>query len=338
MNRNLAIVAAKISRITGFTSLSYWLNRGKKRIIAYHNVIPDEYFDNSLHLAFSLKQSSFQKQIAILEERFKVDTDLDNSFSATITFDDGYLNQYVVAHKLMKEKNLTGYFFCAADLIMDQETLDVDQLQYWFSYVPAGIYSIETLEQIYLIKVQDNLEEREKEFYRFISNYNCQKYSCLIETLNKIYPFQSIEARNKDYLRLRFDPIPLEAIEEMKEAGQKIAPHSSKHEILSKLTPIELEEDIYNCANLIGSLYNSSVFCYPFGSMKDVGENVIKIVKEAKFRKALSFGNTEVLKVDSDNYNWFIPRMILPDTADKDLIHFYLSGATYLLKRRRTLP
>ena len=57
---------AKISKYTGFTLLCYFLNRNRKRTIAYHNVIHDQYWDNSVHLAHSMKESSFRKQIEVI--------------------------------------------------------------------------------------------------------------------------------------------------------------------------------------------------------------------------------------------------------------------------------
>ena len=60
---------AKISKITGFTSLCYRLNKNRKRTIAYHNIIPDKYWDDSLHLSHSMKESSFIKQLEVIQSK-----------------------------------------------------------------------------------------------------------------------------------------------------------------------------------------------------------------------------------------------------------------------------
>ena len=147
---------AQISKYTGFTSLCYFLNRNRKRIIAYHNIIPDRYWDNSIHLAHSMKESSFRKQIEVIRKRFDVDLDIYNSKTVTLTFDDGYLNQYTVASKILDENKVKGYFFCVADLINDRKTLDIDMLQYWISYVPYGIYKIEEVDLNLNIRDEDS--------------------------------------------------------------------------------------------------------------------------------------------------------------------------------------
>src|SRR5262249_47444911 len=79
---------------TGITELFYTFNRRRRLILTYHNIIPDEFFDNALHLGVSHRLSEFQQQLDLIAARFKITTDFfsDNDRSCVITFDDGYQN------------------------------------------------------------------------------------------------------------------------------------------------------------------------------------------------------------------------------------------------------
>ena len=136
---------SKISSKIGFTKFCYFINRNRKRVIAYHNIIPDEYFDNSIHLSYSIKESNFKKHLDIINKNFSVGLDYRDPNQVTLTFDDGYINQYKVASKLLDKHNVLGYFFCAANLIEGEEPLTIDKITYWLSYVPYGKYRLEEL-------------------------------------------------------------------------------------------------------------------------------------------------------------------------------------------------
>lgn len=327
---------AKISKYTGFTSLCYFMNRNRKRTIAYHNIIPDKYWDNSIHLSHSMKESSFKKQIEVIEKRFNIDLDIDNYRTVTLTFDDGYLNQCLVASKILNEKNLNAYFFCVSDLINKQHPLDMDMLQYWISYVPFGNYKIS---EANLELNVENEGSRKSEWQKISDKLDEGiKLENMTKYLDKYYSFNEIrKLQNQDDMyKIRFNPIDYENIKRMKKKGHKIGAHTAKHLRLSQLSKDEIIEDIRICKNNIGNLYNTKVFCYPYGSENDISQEVIKELKRNNFTKAFAYSNGPLKNIEYNDH--FIPRIFMSDTDDVDLINFILSGAKHFISFRKLLP
>lgn len=320
---------AKISKITGFTRLSYFLNKKRKRTIAYHNIVPDRYWDDSFHLDYSTRESSFKSQLDIMKKRLGVSLDTEDTSKVTITFDDGYLNQYSIASKIMDDKDIQGYFFCAANILNNKRVLVMDSLQYWFSYVPYGKYNIDDIN----LNIKDR-ESRKIEYIKIQSVLDLELSEKIEKLLDSTYPFSKIDI-DEEFYNIRFGIIGEENINKMKKRGHKIGAHSTNHIRLSNLSIKNLDQDISTCANMIDREYNTNIFCYPFGGNEDINNNVIEITKNKGFEKAFAYCNIPL----SEGYNnFFMPRMILPDSCDEDLIEFTLSGAKYMIKYRRLLP
>ena len=324
---------AKISKVLGITNLFYILNRNRKKIVCFHNIIPDEYFGDYLYLDFSTKESSFKKQIEIIKQKFDVGLDIYDNNQLTITFDDGYLNQYSIASKIMDKKNIKGYFFYAANLLEKQNTLYIDKIQYWITHVPYGIYENDK----FGIRLEINNPEDRRIQWKKINNLieNKESMNKIHDLLDEMYPFNSIKIKEEFY-NLRFNPITKANLTMMKNKGHKIGAHSASHEILSNLSKQQLEEDINMCVSLLSDIYNTKTFCYPYGSEKEVSEVVINLIQSKGFDKALSFIN--YLPNNKKFNNYFIPRMAIPDTDDEYVIEFVLSGAKYFLQNGKLLP
>lgn len=322
---------AKISKITGFTSLCYRLNKNRKRTIAYHNIIPDKYFDDSLHLSHSMKESSFIKQLEVIKDKLGITLNIYDTNKATITFDDGYLNQYSVASKIMNDKDIQGYFFCTANVINDNEAFIMDRLQYWFSYVPEGVYNLDEINIVLNIK---DKESRKIEWQKISDIIGPIEIERIEKLLDDKYPFRDISINN-EFWSLRFRGISKIQLKEMKEKGHKIGAHSANHKRLSIMDELELKKDIDMCGSMLYKTYNTNIFCYPFGSIVDIDENVLKNIKDNGFNGAFAYSNNPI----KEGYNeYFMPRMFLPDTDDADIISFVLSGAKHFISFRKLLP
>ncbi len=323
---------SKICNKIGFNKFCYFLNRNRKRVIAYHNIIPDKYFDNSLHLEYSTKESNFRKHIEIMKKNFNIGLNYMNPSEITLTFDDGYLNQYTVASKILNENDIKGYFFCAADLILGDSMLSADKISYWISYVPNGHYNLKK----YNICINIIKDEDRKIQWRKVLDLvnNGEDLEDIALEMDRLYKFSDISV-NMDFYDLRFNPIRKELLDRMKECGHKIGAHSACHKPLSSLSKELLTIDIQKCKSMIGTYYNTKVFCYPFGSIKEVNNEVIKEVKSNGFESAFSF---TFYKEGKYYDKFFMPRIELPNTNNEYIIDFILSGAMELIKYKRLLP
>lgn len=322
---------AKISKITGLTSLCYKLNKNRKRTIAYHNIIPDKYWDDSLHLAHSMKESSFRKQIEIIKERFGCTLDIRDLNKVTVTFDDGYKNQYSLASKILDDENIQGYFFCTANVINNNEPFIMDKLQYWISYVPYGVYNLDEINIVLNIKDKNSRKTEWEKISDIIGLVEIEKIE---KMLDKLYPLDNIKI-NENFYKLRFKEISNDELEQMKARGHKIGAHSANHKRLSIMNNEELKNDINICKDMLGNIYNTNIFCYPFGSIEDINETVLENIKQNGFKSAFAYSNNPI----EEGYNeYFMPRMFLPDTNNENIIEFILSGAKHFMSFRSLLP
>lgn len=299
----------------------------KKRqtVLTYHNVIPDRYFDNTVHLVASgsLPESVFKKQIKYIAKHYSVTTKIDTPHSIVITFDDGYKNNFETIVPILKSYHISAYFFLSLSNLNNTEPLWIDKILYWFSYVPYGNYKIGVSN--YSIKNEsDRLKEYWKLFEAIKKDYTL-RYT-LVPDLESLYSFTKIKIDSNYYL-LRFTGLTDNDIKEMNRKKILIGAHSVHHDMLAKLTPSELNRDFKKCEESIGHIYNTKVMSYPYGGPIQTSQAVFDCAKKYGFTHA--FANSPLVK----DTKYSSLRITLPYmTTDKIIISAYLSGYHSFLK------
>ena len=311
---------ANVSSISGVTNLFYVFNSKFKRILTFHNVLPDGLFEQNVANGVSCSASTFRKTIKMLSERWNFSTDLCDPRTITITFDDGYLNQYEIAAEILKEEgDIPAYIFPAGD-VLDGKMLVVDQLLHWASYVPSEILR----EKGYA----NGTELWVKEIWpRF--NEDAQRLGMGVwQELNSVYPFEKIFiGLSSEYNRLRLSGISQQQLKELRERGWKVGWHTQSHYPLSRLSIVEKRREMTPPVDMQGE-----VFSFPYGETASVDLEAVQLAEELGFPAAVS--NTTVRSPLTGRY--FLPRMSA--SSDKYLHDFELSGLKHFLKFRRLLP
>ena len=91
MRRMIRIIVYAMLYYIGIIKLFYWLNRKKQRILVFHHIIPDNHFNGSFEQKIVCTlQSHFGWLLSIVNQRYKVITNIGEPGTAIITFDDGY--------------------------------------------------------------------------------------------------------------------------------------------------------------------------------------------------------------------------------------------------------
>jgi peptidoglycan/xylan/chitin deacetylase (PgdA/CDA1 family) len=320
----MARIVLFILHYIGVNRIFYWLTKNRQRVITFHNVIEDKYFDNALHLGVSHSKSIFDFQLAEIKKNYQFTTEINKRQTAIITFDDGYQNNYFEAVPILDKHNAKAVFFVVADLIDNDNILWIDKVLFWFSYVPIGSYQIGALN--FMITTENRLENYQIFYDYVLSNYSqiCQ----LLESLELAYSFSSLSL-NISYRKSRFMALSTEQLSTMKLQGHLVACHSKSHSILSKLDSNDLQNEISFCESKIPSVYNCNYFSYPFGTNQEVSSEVKDCIKNSNFN--ISFMNVWNWQKSSCNYS--IDRLSLPNTRKMYLIHAHLSGLYYFLKQ-----
>jgi peptidoglycan/xylan/chitin deacetylase (PgdA/CDA1 family) len=301
------------SYYTGIIRLFYLLNK-KQRVITYHNIIPDSLFDHSLHLGFSHTESSFKKNLEIVNKRFKVTTQPGVRRTVMLTFDDGFSNNFSIAAKALDSYHYKAIFFVPVAVVDSADPLWIDEVMFWFSYVPQGRYRVFGLD----LEIGDGasrLRGYEAVYLAMVQDYTLK--DGILELLDGLYSFGKIDIDPELY-RLRFTGITHEQIDLLKGAGHLIGSHSVGHDILSKLDGEALRRDLES--SFRSPYYNNTFISYPFGGEEEISPSVVGMFREVGFTCAF----TNIVTDDSDAF--LLSRFCLPNTCDGILIEAELSG------------
>lgn len=322
----------------GVNKLFRFFNRNRKKIITYHNIIKDENYDSTLHLGVSISESTYENQINYLTKRYPISNNLEDNKAITITFDDGYLNQYNAIKKYLIPKNIPCYLFCPLELILNQEAVITDKILFWISYSSISSYNvnIDGKELLLQNKTKEHKLNSWKKIYSTIKQSNTSQEE-IFNQLNAIESFDVIiENTSKELVKDRLQPLNREQLNELKHHQILIGAHSINHEILSVFSKQQISNFLLQLKTN-KELYNTKVFCYPFGGTEEVNLTVIEEIKRQDyFEKALSNINHPIKNL---NYNdFFIPRITLSNTKNRKILDFELSGTKYFLNHGKLFP
>lgn len=327
MKKKFIYIAAVAAYWSGLNTLFYWLNRKSKRILTFHNILPESFFEKSLPNGVSNSDVEFKKIINEVARKYKFSTDVKDVSSATITFDDGYLNQYEVASRILDEMGGVPAILFVSGKIMNNTTpnkaLVIDQLMHWVAYAPNGEYKNFKL-------TTSNRAEIWNKVVRPLYTLNINnKGMGIYNELNSEYPFANLFSNlSRKYVELRLTGISDYQLEDLCRKGWKIGWHTWSHFPLA-LLPLKEKVVEISCPK---DFYMDAPFSYPYGELISVDEESIGVVKKCGYTCALS----NILDGDRFRGKYFISRMSLP--SNKYRLHFRLSGLEYFIKNWKLLP
>ena len=333
MKQRLVNFLALMAYWCGIDALFYKLNRKSKRIITFHNVLPNGLFKRDLTNGVSDSETSFRSIIREVGKRFPYSVDIEDSGSVTITFDDGFLNQYEVAGRILQEEgDIPAIIFAAGDVLDNRiptNVIVVDRLLHWTAYAPSGEYDFPYCKERKIILSEHNRGKIWMKYIRpaYIADSDGRGAN-VMGTLDAQYAMDRIlDALPAEYRRLRLTGISSAQAEELRRRGWKIGWHTKSHYPLSSLRESEKRLEI---APPDG--FKDVVFSYPYGETLSVDAEAIEIAQECGYPCAVS-------NLPTENYltgKYFLPRMALP--YDKYRLHFRLSGLESYIKTRKLLP
>ena len=235
--------------LLGLDKLFYFLNRNRKRIICFHNILPDEEANTLFELGVALRASIFERQITHILKRFPCDTDFTNSATGTITFDDGYANQGEIADPILEKYGVRAYFFCPLTLLLADEPVGIDCTFMWFSFVEPGAYQLSLAGQILQFTIVSPEDRRHawETLYQFATAQHLP-FTQVRAALEMCVPFARIRAGiPQHYYTLRYQRIPDATLTAMKAYGHLIGAHSTSHEVYAFMSAEACRDDLAAC-------------------------------------------------------------------------------------------
>ncbi len=316
----------------GINRLFYNINPQRQIILTYHNIIPDELFDDSLHLGVSHTLSVFDAQIEHIKKHFTFTTEPGVPNSCIITFDDGFMNNYEIALPILQKHNIKAIFFIPLKSLLENETLWIDKLLMWLSYAPSDCYDLPFFRLCF-----DDQESRRACFGALMKQLweDYTKKEKLLEYLEKEIDFNSLPIDERLY-RLRFTPMRIEHIERLKELGHKVGCHSYSHENLSLMDTKALNEEISSSEKYIGSIFNTDIYSYPFGGPEEVSADIIETIEKSAFSYGVANINHKTSSILFGRYA--LPRLTLPNSSDPAMLDAALSGLEHFVRHKCSMP
>lgn len=334
MKQQIVKLIAALCYWLGIDALFYFLNRKAKRIITFHNVMPKRLLPQGKRIGLTDTEETFAMKIHEIGKHFHFTTDIHDNKGATITFDDGYRNQYEVAAPLMGDTK--GVIFACGKLYDNNypsEALVVDLLMHWTWLVPNGEYHINYHSAVVASIVVDDTNRdmvwQKAIWPSFVKDSKTKGYG-LLDALNSIVSISSLlDKCDKEYLRLRLTGFSSQEIETIRNNGWLVGWHTHEHFLLSAL---DKEEKIKEIDFLAPAATKAVPLSYPYGEIQSVDNECQEIARNAGYSCAVS-NLPDANKMSS---KFFLPRITLSD--NKYLLHFELSGVKYFMKNRSLMP
>jgi len=299
----------------GIGSLFYRLNRRAKRVIVFHNVIRDELAGGIPKGVVGMRLSEFAAVIDEIGKHFRISNDIFDPSTVTLTFDDGYRNQYSTAFKYLQARNIPGVLFFSPGT---RNVLTIDKMVLWREMVPRSLIPCGDIGKFWA----------EQFWPRYMEDGESRGRKTLA-WLNSIYSCDDLMAQlPREFVHERFGSILNDELDEMRGAGWTIGWHTKTHTPLSTLDVEGLQDELSAPPE-----FRDVCMAYPYGTEAAVGKRAISIVAAQGFPCAFAYTNSS----DLNKSRFFLPR--LPSIgADRYLLNAQLSGFQYFMSYRRLMP
>lgn len=262
-----------------------WLNRHKILIVMYHGITDD---DLPFPCWWQLPKNMFYKQINFLKKHYRILTlhevcnKINNNeplptYTAVITFDDGYANNAQVAFPILNDLNIPTTIFVTIGNIGTDNLLWPDQLYCAFAY--AQVMSLNMEDQGLGTYSLINMALRANAFNEFqkkIKAYDVDKKNMLIDIAVERLGYSS---KNKGKIENAFSMMSWENIKKLNETDLiEFGAHSVSHEILTQLSTQEKRKEIIDsCSILKEKIKNKNIaFAYPNGNYDEECVQILK--------------------------------------------------------------
>ena len=283
----------------GYHLSGHFLSRlqGKVVILTYHRVLSEkELNDQFVQPGMYVREDIFEMQMEFLRAHFEIlpladllerwrrrSLDQQKRY-CVITFDDGWLDNYLYAYPVLRRHHLPATIFLPTDFIGTEAWFWPERVGYLMKRcMKSGQMAQWTsLWDRYLgMKAINESEEESERIDSFIER--CKEF-----------PEGEIQGMIEEASRklgLGFPPERLvmnwEEVEEMSAAGVSFGSHSATHTILTKLSREEMRNELEGSFKALqrGKVAVAPVFCYPNGSFNHA---ISEQVKEAGYQAAVT--------------------------------------------------
>lgn len=316
--------------------LEYMLKVSRRRyILAYHRVLPVNIAkDYNMQDSMWISVETFNDDIEWMKKNGDIvdlETILDFSVPNdrtmfSITFDDGWKDNYEYAFPILMRQNIPATIFLVTSAIETGHLFWVEDFLYKIALLRAE-KSAEDINRV-LLKHHSKLSDQP------INIENTMQIAEKVAELIKPAPVQArAELLENIYHDLQIDPEPINDqilkwsdIIEMSKNGIEFGSHTHTHEILKYASDETITSELTVSKKLISDKTGKSVkyFCYPNARYRSDNE---KHIEQAGYEYAFRIDN---LYLNETENRYFIPRYLLNERVCRN--------KSYLLCRLLNIP
>lgn len=220
-------------------------------------------------------------------------------YTAVITFDDGYKNNYTVAYSILKELALPATIFLVTGCISDKTIYWVDQLYLSIKNtkekeIDLKKYNLET----YLLSSDTQKEYAFESIVEYLKKLPSDSKNSILNDI-----LQNLKVNN-DNSTTDFDLLTWDEVKEMdKEGLVEFGGHSVTHNILSRLNDGDMEKEIMDSCRIIENRLGKKclIFAYPNGTKEDFTKKTKEVLEKNSFYCGLST-ISGLNRIDEDRY------------------------------------
>ena len=316
-----------------FYSRSYYLSKpfysGLGSVLMFHRVCPEssrprirgnaglevtpEYLENTIKF---LRKNNYEiislsRVAKILNDNYK------KKKFAVLTFDDGYIDNYVHAYPIFKKHRVPFsiyvttnfpdgngilWWYILEDLILKEARIEFQLNGLEYQYSCASLLQKEwAYQQIHGLILNGPSNDLNQRILQVFKNYD-------IDFLKKT-----------SQLALTWEQIREMSADPLIEIGA----HTINHQVLSKLTDFAVQKEMEGSRDKIESEINQKVehFSYPFGTRKEVGQREFRIAKKCGFKTSTTTTIANIFKEHKDLLEQ-LPRIPVNQKRDNGKINY----------------
>ena len=267
------------------SSLHRWLHRGKVLVLMYHRVLAnDDLSHQSVQPGMYVLDTVFSDHMRFLKENFTVlslrellglwksGTFNKQTRYCVITFDDGWLDNYVHAYPILRRLGLPATIFLPTDYVGTERWFWPDQLGFLLDDIAGRLLTKNTrheIEQAFSAVLGSDayvfcqaLHRQESITDRLIERCKhmpIERTTALIE---------SLASRLNSPLPKKRVIVSWDEVREMSQHGLSFGSHSCSHRILTTISADETSNELARSREVLLSqgINYVPVFCYPNGN------------------------------------------------------------------------
>ena len=280
-----------VDHVAALSGTLAWAERsmhGRLTILTYHRVLPDALCSEYLLPSLAVPESLFRAQVRVLASRYKVVRLSDGLASlnvggvtdrpmVSITFDDGYADNFRIAAPIMNAFDMPATFFVVSGLIGTSDELWYDVAARQWSAASAG--ALHDAAQAAGTDVPWTSKRKPPigGWMSFLKRIGIDARYAVVANLAD----PGCEPKREVFDRL----MTPDELRGLRASGHEIGSHTLTHPLLPQLSDSMLEFELTESRRLIEGWLGESIsgFCYPNG---DLDERVMSATARAGYTHA----------------------------------------------------